>query len=153
MKIFKEKPFLIVVVFLIVVLSLGGFYIIKNNSSGNTEEEATPTPVLPPADPNIVVVLKPMPLTHEVELSISNFPSDVESIEYELIYKTPQKNEGLTGTIKISGEKSVTRTITIGTCSSGKCVYHNPIDGKGTLTLKFNAKSGASRFQKDFQLQ
>jgi hypothetical protein len=46
---------------------------------------------------------------------------------------------------------TVSREITLGTCSSGKCVYDKNVS-KVTVTLKFASDKGASKFQKEFSL-
>ncbi len=106
------------------------------------------------ADPNIKVDLKPADLGKTLTLTITNYPSDITSIEYELTYQTENnKQEGVFGQIKLENrEKSIQRELTLGTCSSGVCRYHNLTDGLGLLTIKFNSPKGASRFQKEFKL-
>lgn len=142
------------VIFLLIAgLIGGGILLLGKGRTSSIKESATPTPFLPPADPRIKVDLQPKDKGKTVLLTISNYPEDVYLIEYELTYRSDKKQEGVFGTIKLQlGETSISREITLGTCSSGRCVYHNLADGKGLLTIKFNAKSGASRFQKEFQL-
>lgn len=150
------KPKIFVIVFLIILIFIAGalVFVLKGIKSSRVETgDISPTPFLPAADPNIKVDLVPLDFGKTVLLTISDYPSDVYSIEYELIYTTSGKQEGVFGEIKIQeGEKKVSREITLGTCSSGVCRYHTIPSGKGTLTLKFNAKGGASRFQKEFNL-
>lgn len=153
----KPKPKLLKfsIILLIAILLLGGVVLVleSRNKSNTSKESLAPTPFLPPADPRIKVDLQPLDRGKTVLLTISNYPEDVYLIEYELTYKSDKKQEGVFGTIKLQpGETSITREITLGTCSSGRCVYHNLTDNKGLLTIKFNAKSGASRFQKEFAL-
>ncbi len=122
----------------------------KNTNTGTAGEE--PTPFLPEADPRIQVELTPKDPGKTVLLKVSRLPKDINSLEYELKYKADSKSEGVFGLIKLdSGEDSIEREITLGTCSSGVCKYHN-VTSKGQLTIKFNSSKGASRFQKEFDL-
>ncbi len=150
----KEKKKLIVGVLFLLLLIWGGSSIIKGRAgSGNITPTPSPTPFLPPADPNIVVTLVPKDRGKTVELTISNYADNMLSIEYELTYKANNKTEGVFGTIKIDkGMTTINRELTLGTCSSGVCRYHSLDDGKGILTIKFTSTVGATRFQKEFQL-
>lgn len=152
----KRNPVVFFVVALIIVLIFaGGVFVLRSgkNSQGST---ATPsvTSFLPPADPNIKVDLKPINEGRIVILSLADIPGDTISIEYELTYVTENGlPKGVLGTTKLEpGQKSVEREITLGTCSSGKCVYDENVE-KVTVTLKFNTSSGASRFQKEYNIK
>lgn len=150
----KPKIFIITFFVVLLLIATGGILIIRAIRGSKVEtEDVSPTPFLPPADPNIRVDLKPQDPGRTVLLTISGYSTDVDSIEYELVYNTSEKQEGVFGEIKLQvGERSVSREITLGTCSSGVCRYHTIPSGKGTLTLKFTTKKGASRFQKEFNL-
>lgn len=153
----KQKPILFIVIGFLLLLLIGTttFFLIKSSSkSKNTTSSATPTPVLPPADPSIVVTLEPLDPGKTVLLTISKLPKEIHSLEYELTYKTKEnKTEGVFGMIKLeSGESEVERELTLGTCSSGVCRYHSLSENKGILTIKFISTKGASRFQKEFNL-
>lgn len=152
----KAKPKLLFVLIIIVAILViaGGLFIFrsKGNKQGGSVE---PTPVVyfPEADPKIIVELTPLDKAKTVSLSISNFSTDITSIEYELTYQSELKKEGVFGTIKLDGvQTSIQRELTLGTCSSGKCVYPTIIGDKGTLTIKFYSKTGPSRFQKEFTI-
>lgn len=154
----SEKPrkpllFIIIAVVLLIVLG-GGLFALRAGSAKKPVVIPSPTPFLPPADPNIKVDLQPTSGGKEVILTISDFPSDVTSVEYELTYITEKGlPRGVLGTIRVENtQKMLERQITLGTCSSGKCVYDENVK-KITVTLKFNATSGASRFQKEYSLE
>lgn len=155
----SEKPkkppllFIIIAVILLVVLG-GGFFALKGTSSKKPVVTPSPTPFLPPADPNIKVSLEAVASGKEVILTITDFPEDVTSVEYELTYVTGNGlPRGVLGTIRVEGSTAkLERQITLGTCSSGKCVYDENVK-KITVTLKFNATTGASRFQKEYSFE
>ena len=125
----------------------------KGSSNKNPAVTPSPTPFLPPADPNIKVDLEAADGGKEVILTITDFPKDVTSVEYELTYITQAGlPRGVLGTLRVEDSSGkLERKITLGTCSSGKCVYDENVK-KITVTLKFNATSGASRFQKEYSL-
>lgn len=150
----KSKKFLVITAIAVILVFIGSSLLIlnnKNNTSSTTETDEDVS--LPKADPNIKVDLSPKDPGKTVLLSISSLPNNIQTIEYELTYKTADnKSEGLFGIIKLnSGENSVERELTLGTCSSGVCKYHQ-VEGKGKLTIKFDGSKGASRFQKEFDL-
>lgn len=57
-----------------------------------------------------------------------NFISDFKKISYELTYDSDSGKQGVLGKADLTGENEFTRTITLGTCSTGgTCVYHSGI--------------------------
>ena len=87
-------------------------------------------------------------------LSVFNIPKGTDKVEYELSYKTQDK--GIQGVIgKVSSldftDNSLQRSIFFGTCSSGKCIYHN-IVGNISVVLNFNGTYGKRVFKKDFSI-
>ncbi|PJE67567.1 hypothetical protein COU95_01710, partial [Candidatus Shapirobacteria bacterium CG10_big_fil_rev_8_21_14_0_10_40_9] len=56
--------------------------------------------------------------------------SQYQKLNYEISYQAREKEEGIMGTINLSGEEEITRdSFTLGTCSTGgTCVYHSGID-------------------------
>lgn len=148
----KQITLLIITIILVVVLG-GGFLALKGQSDKKPTIKPSPTPFLPPADPNIKVSLEAVSGGREVILTITDFPGDVTSVEYELTYTTQAGlPRGVLGTLRVEDKSNkLERQITLGTCSSGKCVYDENVK-KITVTLKFNATSGASRFQKEYSI-
>ena len=56
------------------------------------------------------------------------------------------------GTMTIDGgKKEVEKQLTLGTCSSGTCVYHK-VEGKIQLTLKFSGDYGQKLYEKEHEL-
>lgn len=65
------------------------------------------------------------------------------SVSYILSYNTNGKPDGASGTINTKGKFSLSRTLLLGTCSSGVCRYHKNITGL-TLTVTANYKNGST---------
>jgi len=55
------------------------------------------------------------------------------------------------GTIALNSESEYLKKITLGTCSSGKCVYHEVV-GKIKVSLKFTGSYGEKIFEKEYEL-
>ena len=127
----------------------------KKNASGNDsilpEIEAIPT-----VDSSVKVELTADKLQHEATLTVTDFPAGTTTIEYSLSYDATVEGEtvpkGVIGTLDIEGTgSSVTKAITLGTCSSGTCKY-DIISGKVSVELKFTGDYGAKLYQGQFDL-
>lgn len=86
---------------------------------------------------------------HRLNLKISDIPSNITEIEYDLIYTAKDENieieKGVGGTAKIEGN-SIERELLLGTesCTSGcKYKYDEGVTG-GTLSLSFITADGQS---------
>ncbi len=86
----------------------------------------------------------------ELKLKVSGIPKGTESIEAEVMYKTKQNiDQGTFGQIALAtGESS---KMTLGTCSSGRCVYHD-VEGPIQVTIKFSGEYGEKVLSKNFSL-
>ncbi|TAL80253.1 MAG: hypothetical protein EPN88_01390 [Bacteroidetes bacterium] len=151
-----KKAILIVLVVIIVIGII--LYILwqKTMSSGTQEPEVTPVPttVLPTVSDNVKAELTVSPGKKDVSLKIEGFAAETESIEYELRYMTGAGlPRGVNGKITLNGEKEIARNnITLGSCSTGgKCTYDEGVTSID-VTLKFNAATGSSIYQKTFPL-
>ncbi len=148
---------IIIIAVILAVISMGIFFYWKSRHVTQSEEETispTPTVVLPTISESIKVDLISRNSNKSVDLSINGLTSEISSIEYELTYNTGAGlPRGVLGTINLKGEKKINKTdITLGTCSSGKCVYDTGVTSVN-LSLKFNSTSGQSSvFQKNFSL-
>lgn len=96
-----------------------------------------------------IISLIPRADGHELKLKIENIPSDVNQIEYELIYSATDKGlemeKGVGDTLKID-DKNIERDLLLGTssCTNGcKYKYDEGITG-GTLSLIFYNDSNQS---------
>ena len=118
------------------------------------EEELLPTEVvIPTIDKNVVVDLTSSSLGREVALQIKKIPKGTKSIDYELSYQTRQQGlQGVIGTIQLKTNQSeVNKQLTLGTCSSGTCIYHQVV-GKIRLNLRFTGDYGDKVFEKEYEL-
>lgn len=139
---------------IVVLLLLVGFFVIKGqNTKTEVVEEAPVEDVIPTVDASVKVSLEASDAQNkEVTLSASGIPSGTESVEYELSYLTASQGlQGVIGTVSLDGKRQFEKELTLGTCSSGTCVYHQVV-GKIKLTLKFNGDYGAKLFEKEFEL-
>lgn len=76
-----------------------------------------------------------------LNISIGNL-QNATSVEYTVIYKTNQKEEGAIDTIiPQKGVNYTTREILFGTCSAGVCTYHTNVSNL-RLEVKSSLKSG-----------
>ncbi|NMB84493.1 hypothetical protein GYA28_04400 [Candidatus Roizmanbacteria bacterium] len=148
----KKNPVVFIVIG-VVVLSLVVFLITRNKKNGNnTTVEATPTEMLiPTVDSSVKASLESLSGNKEVMLKMSGLPKGTSSVDYELSYQTAQQGlQGVIGTVTVEeGNSEYEKKLTLGTCSSGSCVYHQVV-GKIKLTLKFNGDYGEKIFEKEF---
>lgn len=68
---------------------------------------------------------------------------DVSKVNYVLTYDTNRGQKGLEGGMKLKKTTRSSRRQILGTCSSGKCVYHQGIKNV-ELTTIFTNRSGKS---------
>ena len=152
--ILKKKNFLIigaVLSFLIIFIIIG---LLNKRERTTNNNLITPTEfIIPTVDSLVKINLEPLVEGKEILLTIANIPENTRSIDYELSYQTAKQGlQGVIGTIELlRNEKKYEKKITLGTCSSGTCVYHQVV-GKIKLTLKFNGDYGEKIFEKSYQL-
>lgn len=77
-----------------------------------------------------------------VSASFSNL-TNVKSVSYQLTYSSTKGNQGAGGTVTVGKSKSLSRTLTVGTCSNKVCTYHQGVKG-AKLAVTFKLKSGGS---------
>lgn len=77
-----------------------------------------------------------------VSANFSNL-TNVKSVSYQLTYSSTKGNQGAGGTVNVGKSKSLSRTLTLGTCSGRVCTYHQGIKN-GKLNVTFKLKSGGS---------
>jgi len=142
----------VILVTLVVILILGSRFMTKNK---NVEEkkanlEETNQDVIPTVSSSVEVTLEKATGGKEMVLSVTNIPDGTQSIDYELSYQTVKQGlQGVIGTISATGESKYEKGITLGTCSSGACVYHEVV-GKIKLSLKFSGDYGERIFEKEY---
>lgn len=107
---------------------------------------------IPTVDASTQVSLTSLQGNKEIMLKSSGLPNGTESVDYELSYDTKaQGKQGVIGTIMSISDNSFEKQMTLGTCSSGRCVYHEVV-GAIQVTLKFTGSYGEKVFSKDFTL-
>jgi hypothetical protein len=113
----------------------------------------TPTEALPTVPDSVKVSLTAKNDNHVVLLGVVGLPDGTQSVEYELTYTTAAGlPRGVLGKIAVNGQSQVKRDdITLGTCSSGKCVFDQGVSAV-SLTLKINSDKGSSVFSKSYSL-
>jgi len=148
-----NKNFYIGGLIVLVLLVIGVFIFSRKQVNKAIVTNASPTDqIIPTIDSSVKVDLTSTTGGKEVILTINSIPSGTNSIDYELSYQTAQQGlQGVIGTITPAGESNYEKKLTLGTCSSGTCVYHQVV-GKIKLTLKFNSDSGEKIFEKEYGL-
>ncbi len=137
----------------IVILLVGGVMLLGGKSSqkpGQTETSIKNEAAIPTVDSSVKVTLEPLPSGKEVFLTVKGIPSGTKNLEYELSYDA--RNAGPRGVltqIDVSGQDSYEKKITLGTCSSGTCIYDDVVSDF-RLSLKFTGGYGQRIFEKDF---
>lgn len=91
---------------------------------------------------NPAVVAKMAKNKRTASATFSNL-KNVKSISYQLTYSSTKGNQGASGTITTGKSTSLSRTITLGTCSNKVCTYHQGVKN-GKLNVTFKLKTGGS---------
>ena len=148
----KRKKMILIGVTVLVLLAVG-FLLINRKSSNKEGSDLEPTEeILPTVDSSVKVTLEGVSGNREVLLAVEGVPSGTESVDYELSYQTASQGlQGVIGTIMTQGKSSFEKKLTLGTCSSGTCVYHQVV-GKIKLTLKFTGDYGEKLFEKEVSI-
>lgn len=74
-----------------------------------------------------------------ISVSFGNL-SNTKRIKYQLTYGSTKGPQGVSGTLSPSS-KSLSRQLTLGTCSKKVCVYHQGVKGM-ILNVDYTLKSG-----------
>lgn len=149
-----KKQYVMIVGGVLVVIIVVGLLFFRGKGA---QEKSTGSPeptemVIPTLDSSVKVDLTSALGGKEVLLAIKSIPTGTQTIDYELSYQTRQQGlQGVIGTITLDNDSSYEKRITLGTCSSGKCVYHD-IVGKIKVTLKFTGNYGDKIFEKEYEL-
>ena len=147
----NKKTYMIGGVILIVLLVVGYLFVGRKNTVKTTSSDSINNDVvIPTVDQSVKVAFTSQAGGHEVLLKVEGIPADTQSVDYELSYQTAAQGlQGVIGTVELSGKNKLEKKLTLGTCSSGTCVYHQVV-GKINLTLKFTGGYGEKIYQKDF---
>lgn len=148
------KRYLPLILFVIGLGALtAAFFVFKGKkTSVETEETALQEVVL---EKRPVTSLTPSEDGHWLNLKIEKIVLDATSFDYELLYKLPDgRTQGVPGTVKLDGQKTIERELLLGSESSGKFTYDEGVE-QGTLTLRFRNEKGKLlvKFSTQFHLQ
>ncbi|MFN4212607.1 MAG: hypothetical protein ACK4FL_01420 [Microgenomates group bacterium] len=149
-----EKKHLYFGIMALILLFVISYWLLTRKSNvKNISLPVSPTEVvIPTVDNSVKVDLISLQVGKEVMLTIENIPPETQTIDYELSYQTAKQGfQGVIGTAEVKNKKSYQKKITLGTCSSGTCVYHE-VMGKIKLTLKFNGGYGERIFEKEYEI-
>ncbi len=140
--------------FFLVLFILSGYWLLigRKTTNNNKNEQVAPSEaIIPTVDSSVKISLTPLMGRKEVMLSIKNMPKNTNSLEYILSYETVEGGlQGVNSTAEITGN-DFEKKITLGTCSSGTCVYHN-IKDKIKVELVFKGNNGDKYFTKEYEL-
>lgn len=140
------------------VLIIGGLFMFgmqKSGTSSESDDSNLPqVEVIPTVGASTKVMLESGKVKGEVRLSIEGMPEGTTGFEYELAYNTKgDVQQGAIGTvIDVEGKSSYDKTICLCSESSGTRRYHELIDDKITVSIKFDTASGPRKFEKDFEI-
>jgi len=139
----------------VVVVVIVGLYIALRSTNTTKEvptQQQTPSDTIPTVDASTTVELKPVAGNKEIILTARGVPQGTSAVDYELSYETKaQGTQGVIGTVTTIANNTFEKQMTLGTCSSGKCVYHEVI-GSIHVTLKFSGSYGEKILEKEFSL-
>jgi len=153
----KNSQKKIVIILLLVIILVIGFILVNISNKKTVKKpvnnQVETESVVPTTDASTVATLNSSNGGKEVILKIKGIPNNTVSVDYELSYSTKQQGfQGVIGTISPDNtEKVFEKKITLGTCSSGKCVYHEVV-GVIKTTLKFSGDYGVKILEKEFTL-
>ncbi len=160
MEALQKNKGIVITVIVLLILVIGGVMLTRggdgDSADNNNNDSVLPdVEVLPTVDPSVIVSLEPDALGQEVLLTVEDYPDGTDSIEYELSYDATVDGEsvpkGVIGSIDVAKEGKASKSITLGTCSSGVCKYDQGIETI-KLTLRFVGDYGAQLFEGDFEM-
>lgn len=136
----------------VLIMALGIFFFMSQQKPKVVEQvvENTAEDVIPTVDASTKVEAEFFNGKREMQLQVSGMPQGTESVEAQIMYKTKQNiDQGTFGQIDV--DTGMSSKMTLGTCSSGRCVYHD-VDGSIQVTIKFSGEYGEKVLTKDFSL-
>lgn len=152
---FDKKKLMLAGAVVLTVLIVGGVMLASRKPEvKKQDEDLLPTEVvIPTVDKSVLIDLVSASSGREVTLQVKNIPKGTKSIDYELSYQTASQGlQGVIGTIELKkNELELKKTLTLGTCSSGTCVYHQVV-GKVRLNLRFTGNYGDKVFEKEYDI-
>lgn len=140
----------------VLVAIIGGIFVFGGSKKKTTKpevKEEIEDEIIPTVDPSVVVELEPVKGNKELTITVDKIPNGTDTIDYEMSYETEEQGlQGILGTLTVEkGASQVEKTVTLGTCSSGSCVYHK-VKGAIKASMKFNGTYGERIFEKEYTL-
>ena len=147
----KQKYAIVAVVVLVVLTGLVVFGMNRSSSKDaqGTEQVLEESETIPDVDSSVEVTLTPQNGGKEVVIAVENPPEGTDTIEYQVTYN--EKTKGPQGAIGEIDMDELVADVTLGTCSSGTCVYHD-VEGDVELLLTFEGTYGKQKFEKSYSL-
>lgn len=161
-EVIKQNALYIGIGVFVLILVVFGVVLMMQGGSDDEEVDAAPfddeqvVEEIEYVDDSVEVNLEFINAGREIELEVDNVPEATDVIEIELSYQTETK--GFQGVIaEIDVEEGATtatteKPITLGTCSSGTCIYHQVID-EIQVNLKFEGDYGERLYQNIFPFE
>jgi len=147
----NRKTMMIIGGVILVILIFVGFILLPGKPKVNNEKTTPVDGVIPTIDSSVKISLTALTGKKEVLLSIKNIPINTTGLEYILSYETVEGGlQGVNSTAEITG-RDFEKKITLGTCSSGTCVYHN-IKDKIKVELIFKGNNEDKYFTKEYSI-
>lgn len=137
-----------------IIVLLGVYFLVFRKSSRVEDTEVEGVPEVTLAD-RPVTSLTPSSDGHWLELNITKIKVKAASLDYELLYDLPDgRTQGVPGSIRLQGAKTIERDLLLGSESSGKYRYDEGVNN-GTITLRFRDEKGklVAKFSTEFHLQ
>lgn len=138
----------------LILLGIGGAVFLSQPKpkTGEKVEIKETTDAIPTVGSETQVTLKSLQGNKEILLEGKGIPNGTTSIDYELSYDTTgQGKQGVIGSVSTITGSKFEKQMTLGTCSSGRCVYHEVV-GSIQVTLKFTGEYGEKLLIKEFSL-
>lgn len=152
------KKFLPIILFVLGALVLVGVYFFTRNRNAEpqAEEEEEEIALLNvPLAERPVLTLTPRSDGYWLDMKLSKIMIDgAESLDYELLYDLPDgRQQGVPGTVQLSGLSELEAELLLGSESSGRFRYDEGVE-TGTLTLRFRNSDGRllAKFIASFRL-
>ena len=147
----NRKTMMIIGGVILVILIFVGFILLPGKPKVNNEKTTPVDGVIPTIDSSVKISLTALTGKKEVLLSIKNIPINTTGLEYILSYETVEGGlQGVNSTAEIT-RRDFEKNITLGTCSSGTCVYHN-IKDKIKVELIFKGNNEDKYFTKEYSI-
>lgn len=151
-KLLENKLALLGIGAVVVVFGIAGFMFFQNSQENeDSTEEVVEEQAIEISPEEIGLVLTPNANNTEITMEIAD-TSLFDSFEYEMSYDAEVNGEivprGAIGSGEVEDNEPITRDITIGTCSSGKCKYDTGVT-KITFIIRLNLKDGQIGIVKD----